>query len=199
MHNAIWYVVGAVAVVVVGVGAYMTMDKAPSSTETNATSTSQSEMSLRELAGSQAPQKCTFTSLQNTQGTVYVAGGRVRADFSTSLNGTAITGHSIVVDNMSYVWMDGQSQGYKNSFEAIAEPGSATDSGLNPDERVTYSCEPWTPDENLLTPPTNITFTSISDVQVKAGAGAVGASCSQCNQIPDAAAKAQCLAALKCQ
>lgn len=151
---------------------------------------------LRELAASQAPQKCTFTSTNNTQGTVYVAQGRVRSDFTSTVAGNAITGHALVMDNMSYAWMDGQSQGFKNSFEATTTAEGSQ--GVNPDERVSYSCEPWAADSSLFSVPTGIDFMSITDIQAKAGAGAMGASCSQCNQIPDAGAKAQCLAALHC-
>lgn len=200
MQNAIWYIVGLIAVVVVGAGAYTMMNRGGPAAAPAATSTPQtSEMSLREFSMSQTPQKCTFTSMQGSQGTVYVANARVRGDFTAQANGSAVMGHMIVKDNTSHVWMDGMSTGFKNSFDAVAEPGSATDSGVNPDERVSYSCEPWTPDDALFSLPAGVEFKSISDMQVKAGAGAVGATCSQCNMIPDATAKAQCLAALKCQ
>lgn len=200
MQNAIWYIVGLIAVVVVGAGAYTMMNRGAPAGVPAATSTPQTtEMSLREFSMSQTPQKCTFTSMQGSQGTVYVANARMRGDFSAQVNGSAVMGHMVVKDNTSYVWMDGMSAGFKNSFDAVAEPGSATDQGIRPDERVSYSCEPWTPDEAMFALPTAVTFSAISDMQVKAGAGAMGASCSQCGLIPDATAKAQCLAALKCQ
>lgn len=199
MQNALWYVIGLVVVVAVGGFVYTQMGKGPASDMASTTPQAQ-EQSLRELAMTETPQKCTFTSAQNAQGTVYVANGKVRADFSAEVNGNAMMGHSVVMDNMSYVWMDGMSQGYKNSFEVQSTSSVETQSqGLNPDERVSYSCEPWSVDESLFVIPTSIEFMTIGAAGVQSGAGALGASCSQCNMIPDTTAKAQCLAALHCQ
>jgi len=123
----------------------------------------------------------------------------VRGDFSAHVGGNAIVGHMIMADNTSYVWMDGMSQGFKNSFEASAQATSSAQSqGVGPDERVSYSCEPWAADQSLFALPQNITFTAIGAAQVQSGAGAVGVSCSQCDLIPDATAKQQCRAALQC-
>lgn len=201
MQNALWYVIGLVAVVAVG-GFVYTQMRGPVSDMAPTTPQVAQEQSLRELMAANTPTKCTFTSAQNTQGTVYVANGKVRGDFSASVNGSAMMGHMIVMDNMSYVWMDGMSQGYKNSFEANSTSSAQANTntqGLNPDERVSYSCEGWSVDEQMFALPSGISFMAISDTQVQGGAGAIGASCSQCNMIPDATARQQCLAALKCQ
>ncbi len=195
MNKGIMWAVIGVAVVAGGAYVAFGMGKPASSTEGTASTTP--AVSLRELMASAAPQKCTFTSANNTQGTTYIAGGKVRGDFSAEAAGKAVMGHMIVMENTSYVWMDGMSQGFKNSFEATASAESSAQ-GVDPDERVSYSCVPWSADENQFSLPTGITFAAIGDMQVKAGAGAVGASCSQCAQIPDANAKAQCLAALHC-
>lgn len=196
MQHSLWYGIGVLVLAGAGVAAYMSMNKAPAAGEP-AAKTEQSQTSLRELAASASPQKCTFTSANNTQGTVYVAQGRVRGDFSAQVGGAAISGHMVVKDNTSYVWTDTMSQGFKNSFDASAQADTSAQ-GLSPDERVSYSCSAWSADESLFALPAGVTFMSISEMQVKAGAGAMGASCGQCNQIPDANAKAQCLAALHC-
>ncbi len=190
MHKGIiWAVVG---VAVLAGGSYYAFAGKGSTSSGMATSTP--AMSLRELASGQAPQACTFTSANDTQGTVYVASGKVRGDFSARVAGRSIMGHLIVRDDTSYVWMDGMSQGFKNSFEAT----STTEGAISADERMQYSCKSWSPDENVFTLPSGITFAAIGSAQLKAGAGAMGASCGQCAQIPDANAKAQCLAALHC-
>jgi hypothetical protein len=195
MQNIIWYLIGAVAVVGVGGFAYTQMkapaDTAPAAQETEATT-------MRELVASNVAQKCTFTSAQNTSGTILVGNGKIRGDFSSSVNGTSMVGHMVVKDNTTYVWMDGMAQGFKNSFEVTADT-QAQSQGINPDERVSYDCQPWTPDEAQFSLPSGIEFKSITEMQVQAGAGAMGASCSQCDMIPDANAKAQCKAVLHCQ
>ncbi len=185
-----------IAVIVIGIGIYMAMNAPGSAPQEQATATS-SPATLRELAASGTPQKCTFTSANSTSGTMYVAGGKVRGDFSAQVNGSAIMGHMIVMDNTSYVWMDGMSQGFKNSFDASATTTTGSQ-GVNPDERVSYSCSSWSTDPSLFALPASVTFSAISSTSVKAGAGAVGASCGQCDLIPDAASKAQCKAALHC-
>lgn len=189
----------AVGVIVVGVGAYIAMGRAGNPAPAGEQAATSTPATLRELAASQAPQKCTFTSANNAQGTVYVASGKVRSDFSAEVSGKAVAGHAIVVDNTAYAWMDGSAQGFKNSFD-LAATSTATTSmqGMSPDERVSYSCEPWIPDQGQFALPAGITFMTVSEIQAKAGAGALGASCSQCDMIPDATAKAQCKAALRC-
>jgi hypothetical protein len=194
-------VIGAIVVVVVVVGAYVLWGQkasAPSVSQTTMATSSQPS-TLRELAMSGTPQKCTFTSANNTQGTIYVAGGKVRGDFSSQVNGKAMAGHMIVQDQTSYVWIDGMATGFKNSFAASATTSmQASSQGVNPDEHVSYSCQPWSVDANLFSLPAGVTFSAVGSASVKAGASAVGASCGQCDMIPDAGAKAQCKAALHC-
>jgi hypothetical protein len=192
------YIGAGIGIIIIAAGAYLALGRgggAPAPEQSAATSTSST---LRELAASGSPQQCAFTSANNTKGTVYVAGGKVRGDFSAEVAGKAIAGHMIVADNTSYVWMDGMATGFKNSFEATAAASSTNSQGVNPDERVSYDCSAWSEDPNLFVLPTTVTFSAISDTSVKAGAGAVGASCGQCDLIPDANAKAQCKAALHC-
>lgn len=189
------YIVAAIGLVVVAAGAYMAFGKADSVPAGEDMAASSTPSTLRELAASRVSQKCDFTSANETIGTVYVADGRVRSDFTSTAAGKPIVGHALVLDNTAYAWMDGMSQGFKNSFDATT---TANSQGVNPDERVSYSCEPWVADAGLFSVPADIQFMSVTDIQVKAGAGAMGASCGQCAQIPDATAKAQCLAALHC-
>ena len=175
-------------------GAYVAFSMARGgSAPQTASSTPQS--SLRELIASDSPKMCAFGGADGSQGTVYVDSGRVRGDFVANIAGKSITGHFIVRDDTSYVWMDGMAQGFKNSFEAT----STAQGGLSADERMPYSCGGWSADENVFTLPEGIEFKRIGDAEAKAGAAAAGASCGQCERAPDAASKAQCLAALHCQ
>ena len=192
MHKGILW--AGIGLIVAAGGAYvaLSMVKGKSATQT-ASSTPQS--SLRELAASDSPKMCTFRGADGSQGTVYADSGRVRGDFNAAIAGKSITGHFIVRDNTSYVWMDGMAQGFKNSFEAT----STAQGGLSADERMPYSCGGWSADENVFTLPEGVEFEAIGAAEVKAGAAAAGASCSQCERAPDAASKEQCLAALHCQ
>lgn len=189
-----WGVIGAV--VVVGAGAYLMWGRGASAPAPAGVATTTAQAgNLRDLA-SMPPQQCDFTSANNSAGTVFAANGMVRADFSGDDQGRAVSGHFIMRDGTSYVWMDGMSQGFKNALAATSS-AQADNAPVGPDERVTYACRPWAPDEGRFELPASVTFMTASDMQVKAGASAAGASCGQCAQLPEAA-KAQCLAALHC-
>jgi hypothetical protein len=186
---------GIIAVVVVAAGAYLVWGRLGSAPAAQSTATTTPQTaSFKELAA-MPPQECAFTSANATQGTVATANGMVRADFTGEASGKPIAGHFIMRDNTSYVWMDGMAQGFKNSLAATTS--APQEEAVSPDERVSYSCHAWAPDESRFALPAGITFLTVGEMQVKAGAAAAGASCGQCAQLPEAA-KAQCLAALHC-
>jgi len=189
-------IIAVVAIVVIGAGAYLALGKPASAPEMQVAATS-TPATLRELMASSQPQKCTFTSANNTSGTSYVAEGKVRGDFTSIVSGKPVVGHTIVVDNTAYVWAEGMTMGFKNSFDATTSAQTSTQ-GIGPDERVSYSCTAWTPDENLFVLPSTVEFKAITALQVQAGASAGGASCAQCDLVTDTATKAQCKAALHC-
>jgi len=191
-------IIGALVavVVVVGGGYYLWSQGGMPGKETDPTT------SFRELAASQSPQECTFTAPNGGVGTLFVSGGKIRGDFTGSLGGGTTTGHIIMRDNMSYIWAEGMTQGFKNSFAEATSTGESPAAG--PDDRVTTDCKSWTADESKFELPQSVTFNTVSSMQIRAGASEAGSSagvnatCSQCDMIPNDEAKKQCRAALNC-
>jgi hypothetical protein len=118
---------------------------------------------------------------------------------------------------MSFAGMNQPQQGQ-------TAPASANTNAIDPTKNINYKCGGWAADQSQFTIPANITFTDMSEMMknmqgmmggkgAAAGAGATtggsaagagagagaGSMCAQCNQIPDATAKAQCLSALGCK
>lgn len=160
-NNSLWVGVGVVVLVVIAVIAFMRMGTPTD--QSAATAESQpSESSLRALIASGALQKCTFSSdMQNatSEGTVYIAGGKVRGDFTATGGGQTQTGHFIMADNTTYVWADGMSQGFKTSLGT-----SSAQQQIDPDAPGNYNCEAWVPDQTLFALPATITFTDLGSI-----------------------------------
>lgn len=194
-------VLGAlVAVVVVAGGGYYLWSKGGMGGTKQADPTT----SFAELAQSQSPQECAFTAPNGSAGTLFVAGGKIRGDFTASFGGPTTTGHLIMRENTSYIWADGMTQGFKNSFSEATSTSESPTTG--PDDRVTVTCKSWAPDESRFEIPTSVTFNTVSSMQVQDAAAAAGAqsgiapanTCSQCDMIPNDEARKQCRAALNC-
>jgi hypothetical protein len=211
-NKAVLYGIGAIVIVVAGVGIWMFAGKGPNAGQPPEATPSTQSSTLKDLLARGGSNKCTFTSsTQNSQsqGTVYISDSQMRGDFSSVAAGKTIASHMIVKDNTSYVWSDAAPQGFKMSFDAMTAQSDATpQAGVDPNAQVNYSCAPWSADASLFALPTSVTFQDMSSLVPgsAAGAGAAtgtsiqgsAAQCGQCDQIPDASAKAQCRAALHC-
>ena len=119
--------------------------------------------SLKDLLAAGIPQKCTFKDLSNDvdmEGTSYVANGKVRGDFKSSVNGETSSGHSIFDGKTSYVWMDGTSTGFKMEIDpaVTATPESSSQQGVDLNKTIDYNCSAWIPDQSLFNPPENNYF-----------------------------------------
>jgi len=99
MNQTIAWIILAV-VIIVGVIFFMGRDNdsAPSNGEEQVMEDDGENMmaagSFRDLLASNTSQECTFTdSESNSEGTVLVANGNMRGDFSTQVDGTETTAH----------------------------------------------------------------------------------------------------------
>lgn len=195
---------------VLGVAGYVSIGKKtaqPAVTEfveQTAPTPGQQSKTLRQLLAGGIAQKCTFSS-EGTQGTVYVSGGKMRGDIQTTSDDGTTQSHMIVDGMTSYMWMDGQTTGFKTSWEASSPgPAGAGQTGIDPNKNVDYNCGPWVADASMMAMPAGVTFAEMSKVALPTGSSEptvlkTGAppECATCAAFTGAA-KTQCLTSLGC-
>src|SRR3989344_3446401 len=145
MNKNVMIGVVVTVLLLLGVGGYVMMGKKTGSMPVPASPTTVKQSgSLRQLLSGGVAQKCTYSS-GGTQGTVYVGGGKMRGDMLTTTDNDTAVSHMIVDGTTSYIWMDGQTSGYKMSWAGTtpAPTGTSTQSGFNPDQDVNYDCGAW--------------------------------------------------------
>lgn len=142
-----------------------------------------------------------------TEGTVYIAGERMRGDFTMLQAGETYEMSVIRDSEYAYTW--GASAAGAMAIKVAvantpAEGGMTDQDPFESDVPVEYSCARWSVDEDKLTPPSDIDFLDMSaqlDAAQNAQAGAgvdIGAQqCAACDQAP-ADVRDQCRAALGC-
>ncbi len=176
----------------------------PNTKTNNATSST-----LKELLASKTPSKCTYsTDAGNTKisGTVYVNGGKVRGDFTTTTDKTTIIGHMATDEKFVYTWMDNSKQGYKFAMDTQAMADKAAQDSQKPDfnQKFNYDCSPWIVDAKMMVLPVDITFTTFTIPVIPTGTtGKTGtinnsSACVACDGLPAGEAKTACLTQLGC-
>ncbi len=169
-----------VAVVIIGGGWYVWggVEIQPSTTSEEMVLLSESEEeslfkgSLTDLSERGGEWKCvvkndaqTGVGMVVSEGTVYVSGEKVRADFTSTVPGVGpVEAHTIVDDAMVYVWSSMAPQGIKANVTAYA--GSGDESGMSgaygdAQQSYAYDCEPFAAESALFVAPADISFTQI--------------------------------------
>jgi hypothetical protein len=209
MNKKILIVIGLL-LLLGGVGAYLfaSKGKSPSTATPQEQATSgesSAQRSLKDLLGLGTSQECLF-STEGSNGVVYVAGGKVRGDFTTESEGQTTISHMIVDGQTSYVWMEGQQMGYKFSFDESAQvqdqdQGQTSQATVDIDQKVDYNCKSWNTDPSMFTLPAGIEFSDMSQLTAPAGEqtseDTKAAQCAACDSAPEDA-REQCRAALGC-
>lgn len=175
-----------------------------------ATQESNAPSSLRELLSSGQSQRCTFSSTADdtvTDGTIFAASGKMRGDISTTTSEKTIMSHMIFSNNDLYVWMDGESNGMKMTFDPNKiQDEEAKQQTVDLDETVDYQCSGWVGDPTLFEVPSSVTFTdlksfAIPTVSSDSSEGMTGgneSTCAACDSL-SGEAKTQCQIALSCR
>lgn len=184
--------IGVVLLLVLGVGGYFFMNKKPAAIVTSVPT------SLKDLLAANLPQKCTFP-----EGTVYISGGKFRGDFSSDVSGKAVVSHMISDSKTSYIWTDGEKQGFKMTItdEAKSQAESQTEvdkNGVDVNAKLDYKCSTWLPDASLFNTPAGVEFTDFSALTAPAAAGSNSVQCAACASLTGDD-KTQCLAVLNCK
>lgn len=119
--------------------------------------------SFAELAARGGSWKCSVDSTTAeavSSGVTYVAGGKVRADFTTSVPSYGSVETHLIADGVDvYTWSSMMPQGIKTKMTAQGS-GSVPTSGQGVDANTKYSydCQSWAADASLFVVPAHITF-----------------------------------------
>lgn len=191
------------------IGGYFLMKKGPASISTPAVTATQEQptaaSSLRDLIAKGISQSCTY-STDNSQGTIYMSGGKIRGDFNitdTQTPGKTIASHMIIMNNTNYLWTEGSKNGIKMSFDQNATPAPVTantpTNTFDANALNNYKCSAWVADDSLFVLPTGVQFMTFA-APVPGASPATGSASSQCSYCDNLTGdnKTQCLAALKC-
>ncbi len=111
---------------------------------------------------------CTYSD-QEGSGTIYIANeDRMRYNF-TSTNPEQPSGSMIMSDGTQYIWEDATKEGFTmrynpNDARDEAAGSNATDQNeesVDLDQEYNFSCEKWSVDQSVFTPPSDVTFTDM--------------------------------------
>jgi hypothetical protein len=174
MNNKIIGIV--VAVVVIAGGAFLLTRHKGGNTEVAGNSTSAGakteataqSTSLKSLLVAGSSRKCTFSNADqgvSSQGTVYVSGGKFRGDFSAMVSGKTEMSHMISDNQISYVWVDGMSSGYKMKFDANAQANAQSNAqahAMDPNKNMNFNCGSWSADSSMFSLPSGVQFTDMT-------------------------------------
>ena len=208
------YIIGiAAAVVVIGGGAYFVMQ---GGSQQPATGDAMEQKEAKEVPSNftgsigalialGAPATCTFSYTYQgatVDGTVYVAQEKMRGDFTMSQQGQSFDVSVIRDGSTHYTWGATPFGAFATKVDLDnATPAEKEKSGVDFDEDLDYTCAPWRVDASMFALPSDVNFDDINAEvqQIQAAEQMVGdLKCSACDSIPDANAKAQCLAAIGC-
>lgn len=208
MNKKVLVVAVAVLLLLAGGWYYMSSKGtgSPLSSGTIGGSQESTATSLKDLIGKGIAQTCTFTS-EESKGTVYVDGSKVREDFEVTMDDKVVKSHVIVLDNTMYNWSDEQKVGIKIAFDpkatpvAVESPAGGSIGKFDANANMDYKCSVWLPDSGKFTLPTDVTFSSFdiptTQTAPKQGTSSGSSQCSYCDAL-SGDDKTQCLKAMNC-
>ncbi|HNX10801.1 MAG TPA: hypothetical protein PKI61_01540 [bacterium] len=172
--------------------------------------------SLNDLLNRGEAVKCQYSKEDANgqyQGVFYIDGRnqKVRSEIEmTTKEGpmSKVMAYGIMDKEYSYSWTNMMPQGYKMKLTEAKEGVSSSSQKLDWEEKMNFACERWSLDSTKFDLPQDVTFQdfkaliptpAVSTTTVAPSATGAGVNptqgmdiCALCNQIPDAAAKAQC-------
>lgn len=222
MNKKILIIVGVI--VVLGLGIYFAMGK--KNTSDQATGNINNRLaddtnmaptqSLKDLILGSKALKCNYKD-DTTESTFYVADKKMRSDASMTIDGKVLQNHTIMIDNTSYVWNEGDKTGFKMAIPAENSEASTnsnttgknTEVDLN--KKANYNCSNWSKDEAMFEVPGSVEFKDLSSlIPASPKMPALNETnpdqenkslkdnkCAACDSVP-ADAQAQCKQALGC-
>lgn len=187
-----------------------------------------SNSTFRALLAAGRSVKCTFEQAIEDgmqTGTVYLASGRMRGEFTVSGSAQGdYTMHTIKDGDWMYSWGGpmGEKQGIKMQATSEAQGSVAANTNteskqnIDLDKEMDFSCSAWRADTRVFDIPSDVTFQDFSavmpgalDINFNANSNlnvnvntnssvTPQVNCAVCNQVPEGASRDQCLQALGC-
>jgi hypothetical protein len=181
-------------------------------------------MTFEELMELDGDFMCTFMHIDTdttTTGTVYITADEenLRGDFQI-IGGDVSAAHIIHVDDMTYIWSPDQGEGIMMQIDQedsiFGNDESDEQMGIAEDEPIDFECAEWDADPSFFEPPADVNFTDFGSMMqgmmegmgmtggdgsamgMDAGMDVKAMQCAACANISDAAAKAECQAAVGC-
>lgn len=157
-NKTLWIV--GVIIIIAAVAYFLMRGDGASTSLTTLEPSGSGEQTLAELLAAGTAQTCTFTQADG-EGTVYVANGKMRGDFTSVADGKTMTSHMISDGTTAYTWVDGMPTGFKmmmNSAQAAGQQPGTVD--IN--QRLGYNCSSWSADASVFTPPAGMQFNDLA-------------------------------------
>jgi hypothetical protein len=197
---------GIIALLIIAAGALVftrnnttTEVASNSSTAESATQASVETASIKSLIESGRNRMCTFKTVESgteSEGTVYVADGKMRGDFAIQAGTTSMISHMIHDGSTGFVWTDGQATGFKIAIDTN-EISAQQDKYLDPNKNLEFNCEAWSQDSFKFKLPSDIAFNEIPKAPTADGTvNSKEVQQAVCNSLPEPA-KSQCISAIK--
>lgn len=162
---------------------------------------------------------CQFDTTDDTGnrvvGKTYIAasGDKFSGEFvMTQADGTEVSSNIMRDGEYNYIWTSEQEEGIKTKIDpeedTLFDSGDETSGTTDISNDVAdFDCQPWSVDQTMFAPPTNIKFTDLSSMMMDAMEGSQETEsmmeeseekdCSVCSQVPESS-REQCLKAIGC-
>lgn len=218
MNKNVAILIGVLIVFIVIFGTYSLTKKSPQSLTTQTPVTTEKKSTTQTIQGTLKSlllagksQKCTYSNKLESasiNGTVYVANGKIRGDFTSGTEQTKVNGHMIMDSGYAYVWSDMNKQGIKMAIDLKQQlPTGSPANSQTPDINQTfeYKCQEWAEDSTMFILPSTITFSTVALPGTQpSGATPSGTinpavACSICDKIPAGSGRDVCRTQLHCQ
>lgn len=129
------------------------------------------DASIKEFLAAGENKKCTFIDA-DTSGTAHFASGqRMRLDYRQAGDDPS-SGSMIIRTDKQYIWDGETKEGMTFAFSAEerSETGQNTNQeSVDTNKNYRFTCESWNVDENLFTPPTDVTFQDFTQLMQQLG------------------------------
>lgn len=196
--------IAVVAVVLIAAGGfYFLNSKSPSKTSPQGAKEQvkeQTQGTILGLLGLNKNVKCDITYPEGSgSGVMYFSSDKkFSGEFTIKSEGKELKGYVLSDGTYSYSWSNALNQGVKVKLdEAQKALGSDQNKGVDMNQKVNYSCSPWTVDSSKFSLPKGVTFLDMSQLLPSKAAGqTMPQGSSPCDQISDPTAKAACVSAL---